>query len=61
MPKTYAGLFTGLILGFAFVVMGFGDTLVVALFGAIGYLVMKAIQGELDFVTDIIDRNRKSS
>ncbi len=61
MQQTYVGLFTGLVLGFAFVLMGFGDMLIVALFGAIGFFVMKAVQGELDVVTDLIDRNRKSS
>jgi nitrate reductase NapE component len=61
VQQTYAGLFTGLVLGFAFVLVGFADMLVVALFGAIGFLVMKAVQGELDVVTDVIDRNRKRS
>lgn len=60
MPPTYAGLFTALILGFTFVLLGFGDMLIVALFGLIGYLVVKAVQGDLDFVTDMIERNRRS-
>jgi xanthosine utilization system XapX-like protein len=60
MNPTYAGLFTGLILGYVFALLGFADMLVVALFGLIGYLVMKAVQGELDIVTDMIDRNRRS-
>ena len=59
MQRTLAGLFTGLILGFTFVLLGFGDMLVVALFGLIGTLVMKAVQGELDIVTDVLDRNRR--
>ena len=61
MQQSYVGLFTGLILGFAFVIVGFGDMLIVALFGAVGLLVMKAVQGDLEFVSDVIDRNRKSS
>jgi len=61
VQPTYAGLFTGLVLGFAFVLMGFGDMLVVALFGAIGFLVMKAVAGELDGLTDVLDRNRRPS
>ena len=59
MKPTYAGLFTGLILGYVFALLGFADMLVVALFGLIGYLVMKAVQGELDIVTDVLDRNRR--
>lgn len=59
MQPTYAGLFTGLVLGFAFVLVGFGDMLIVALFGAVGFLVMKAVAGELDILTDVLDRNRR--
>ncbi len=60
MQKTYAGLFTGLVLGFAFVLVGFGEMLVVALFGLIGFLIMKAVAGELDVISDVLDRNRRS-
>ncbi len=60
MQPTYAGLFTGLVLGITFVLLGFGDMLIVALFGLIGFFVMKAVQGELDIVTDMLDRNRRS-
>jgi len=59
VQPTYAGLFTGLVLGFAFVLVGFGDMLIVALFGAVGFLVMKAVAGELDILTDVLDRNRR--
>lgn len=61
MQQNYVGLFTGLALGFVFIFLGFGDMLIVALFGAIGLLVVKAVQGDLEFVSDVIDRNRKSS
>lgn len=61
MQPTYAGLFTGLVLGFTFVLLGFGDMLIVALFGLIGFLVMKAVQGELDIVSEVLDRNRRPS
>lgn len=61
MQPSSIGLTAGLFLGFIFVLMGFGDMLIVALFGAIGYFVVKAVQGDLDIVTDVIDRNRKSS
>ena len=48
MSQATTGLFVGLLLGIALVVAGFGEMLVVALFGAVGYLVMKVVQGELD-------------
>jgi hypothetical protein len=48
MQQTTVGLFTGLILGLALVLEGFGEMLVVAFFGAIGFVVMKIVQGELD-------------
>ncbi|MBA2427880.1 MAG: hypothetical protein H0V60_12480 [Actinobacteria bacterium] len=48
MKPTYVGLFVGLILGLALVLEGFGEMLVVALAGAVGYLVMKVVEGELD-------------
>lgn len=59
MQPTYAGLFTGLVLGFAFVLVGFGEMLVVALFGVVGFLIMKAVAGELDVLSDVLDRNRR--
>lgn len=48
MRPTVTGLFVGLLLGLALVLEGFGDMLIVALFGAIGYVVMKVVEGELD-------------
>jgi hypothetical protein len=48
MTRTTVGLFVGLILGLALVVDGFGSMLIVGLFGAIGYVVMKVVEGELD-------------
>ena len=41
-------IFIGLILGIAIVFGSFGDMLVVALFGAIGYAVAKIVDGTLD-------------
>jgi len=38
----------GLILGLALVFGSFGDMLIVALFGAIGYLIAKFLDGDLD-------------
>lgn len=60
MSPTAIGLLTGIILGFAFVLYGFGDMLIIAFFGLVGLLVMKAVQGELDVLTDVLDRNRRS-
>ncbi len=48
MQPPVVGLFTGLILGLALVLEGFGEMLIVAFVGALGYLVMKVVQGELD-------------
>ncbi len=48
MTPTVTGLFVGLILGFALIVGNFGDMLIVALFGAIGFIVMKIVEGEID-------------
>lgn len=38
----------GLVLGLALIFGNFGDMLIVALFGAIGYLIAKALDGDLD-------------
>lgn len=48
MRPSFAGILTGLVLGLALVLEGFPEMLVVALFGAIGYLVVKIAEGELD-------------
>ena len=48
MTRTFMGILIGLILGLAFVLGGFGDMLIVALFAAIGYVVAKVLDGELD-------------
>ena len=43
----------GLILGLALVLEGFGEMLIVAFCGAVGFLVMKVLEGELD-ITEYI-------
>ena len=48
MRTSHAGLFLGAILGFALIVEGFGDMLIVALFAAIGWLVASVLAGTLD-------------
>ncbi len=48
MTRTAVGTLVGLALGFALAFGSFGDMLIVALFGAIGFGVAKIISGELD-------------
>ena len=48
MARSTIGLFVGLALAFALVFGGFGDMLVVALFGVIGYVTPKMLNGEVD-------------
>ncbi len=48
---------TGLILGLALVFGNFGDMLIVALFGAIGYGIARVINGDVD-VPDWLSRSR---
>lgn len=53
------GLFVGLILGLAWGGMGdFGAFAAVALFGVIGWLAGKVIEGDID-LSDYIGQNRK--
>lgn len=48
MARSTIGLFVGLALAFALIFGGFGDMLIAALFGAVGYVAPKVIDGELD-------------
>jgi hypothetical protein len=48
MNRTALATVTGLILGLALVFGNFGDMLVVALFGAIGYGLAKVLDGDVD-------------
>jgi hypothetical protein len=48
MNRTALATVTGLILGLALVFGNFGDMLIVALLGAIGYGIAKILDGELD-------------
>ena len=48
MARSTVGLFVGLALAFALVFGGFGDMLIVALFGGLGYLLPKVLDGEVD-------------
>jgi hypothetical protein len=48
MNRTALATVTGLILGLALVFGNFGDMLIVALLGAIGYGIAKVLDGNLD-------------
>ncbi|HEY2638289.1 MAG TPA: hypothetical protein VGI66_00190 [Streptosporangiaceae bacterium] len=48
MNRTALATLTGLLLGLALVFGSFGEMLIVALFGAIGYVIAKILNGELD-------------
>lgn len=55
---TIVGLFVGLILGLALVLEGFLAMLGVAFFGALGFLTMKVVEGEID-LTDYLGGRKK--
>jgi hypothetical protein len=48
MPPTTVGLFTGLLLGLAWVVGGFDAAVGTAVLGGIGFVVGKVAAGQLD-------------
>lgn len=48
MNRTALATITGLLLGLALVFGNFGDMLIVALFGAIGYVAAKVLDGDID-------------
>jgi hypothetical protein len=48
MRTPHVGLFLGAILGFALIVEGFGEMLIVALFAALGWLVASVLSGSID-------------
>ena len=48
MNRPALATITGLVLGLALVFGSFGDMLIVGLFGLIGYVVAKVIDGDLD-------------
>lgn len=48
MSRSTLGLIVGLVLGYAAIFGGFGDMLIVALIGAIGFVAGKALEGDLD-------------
>ena len=62
MSRSTLGLLVGLVLGYAAIFGGFGDMLIVALIGALGFVAGKALEGDLDLsqlseqVTDAVKR-----
>jgi hypothetical protein len=48
MNRIALATITGLVLGIALVFGTFGDMLIVGLFGLIGYVIAKVLDGELD-------------
>jgi hypothetical protein len=57
MNRTALATLTGLILGLALVFGSFGDMLIVALLGAIGYGIAKVLDGDVD-LTAWLSRSR---
>jgi len=58
VQRTHVGIFVGLLLGLALVLTSFGEMLIVALGGIIGWLAMRTIEGDLD-VADLFNRNQR--
>jgi hypothetical protein len=56
MTRTALGTLIGLALGFAVVFGSFGDMLIVALFGALGFGVAKIVAGEFDVMPYLTGR-----
>lgn len=48
MTRSTLGILIGLALGFAFAFGDFGQMLIIALFAAIGFVVAKILDGDLD-------------
>lgn len=59
MIRTQFGIAVGLVLGLVLVFAGFGQMLVVALFGAAGWVVAKILIGELD-LSSLTSQQRRS-
>jgi hypothetical protein len=59
MNRTAIATITGLVLGLTLVFGNFGDMLIVALFGMIGYLAAKVLDGDID-AQAWLSRSRRS-
>jgi hypothetical protein len=60
MNRTALATITGLILGLVLVFSNFGDMLIVALLGAIGYGAAKVLEGDID-AQAWLSRSRRGS
>ena len=60
MSPTIVGLFTGLILGLAWVVGGFDAFVGTAVLGVIGFVVGKVVAGQLDLTQYLGGSGRKA-
>lgn len=60
MPLAVVGLFTGLLLGLAWVIGGFDAFVGTAVLGALGYVVGKVAAGQLDLTPYLSGRGRGS-
>ncbi len=58
MQTSTVTLFVGLILGLVLELDGFGAMVVTAVIGAIGYVVGRVLQGDVD-LGELIDRTRR--
>ncbi|HVM04006.1 MAG TPA: hypothetical protein VM242_02435 [Acidimicrobiales bacterium] len=58
LQRSTVGLFVGLVLGLALAFEGFGAMLIVAFCGALGFVVVKVVEGEID-VTEYINGSRR--
>jgi hypothetical protein len=59
MNRTALATITGLVLGLTLVFGNFGDMLIVALFGVIGYVAAKVLDGDID-AQAWLSRSRRS-
>jgi hypothetical protein len=59
MNRTTLGVLIGLALGFAIAFGSFGDMLIVALFGALGFGVAKVVEGEVDLGSYLTGRRNQ--
>lgn len=60
MQATTLGLLTGLISGLALAVGNFGDFLLVLFLGAVGFVVGRVLDGQLDLTQYLGSGNRRS-
>ena len=57
MRTAHVGLFLGAILGFALIVEGFGEMLIVALFAGLGWLIASVLAGTID-LSEVLSNQR---